>query len=138
MMISNFWFHFIQTCPLLLRVFCSTGRHHSPSEFLHGNVPSNELQIYTWQDATLRELTALVRDVNPETRRKGTYFDFALVSPEPFNQNYRMREIGVTCSGQRNPDDSLSLAQAKFTIGDYMDINITPPNRVPQQRRRPY
>lgn len=49
-----------------------------------------------------------------------------------------MREIGVTCSGQRNADDSLSLAQAKFTIGDYMDINITPPNRVPQQRRRPY
>lgn len=96
------------------------------------------LQIYTWQDATLRELTALVRDVNPETRRKGTYFDFALVSPEPFGPGYRMREIGVTCSGQRNADDGLSLAQAKFTIGDYMDINITPPNRVPQQRRRPY
>lgn len=127
-----------KTCPLLLRVFCSTGRHHSPAEFQHGNVPSNELQIYTWQDATLRELTALVRDVNPETRRKGTYFDFALVSPEPFGPGYRLREIGVTCSGQRNADDSLSLAQAKFTIGDYMDINITPPNRVPQQRRRPY
>lgn len=150
---------------MLLRVFCSTGRHHSASEFQHGNVPSNELQvsfniyinkldeltkqifvyseqkkkkIYTWQDATLRELTALVRDVNPETRRKGTYFDFALVSPDPFSPGYRMRDIGVTCSGQRNPDDGLSLAQAKFTIGDYMDINITPPNRVPQQRRRPY
>lgn len=131
--------HQFQTCPLLLRVFCSTGRHHSPSEFQHGNVPSNELQIYTWQDATLRELTALVRDVNPETRRKGTYFDFAFVSPEPFNPGYRMREIGVTCSGQRTADDGLSLAQAKFIIGDYMDINITPPNRVPQQRRpRPY
>lgn len=48
-------FLFIQTCPLLLRVFCSTGRHHSANEFGHGNVPSNELQIYTWQDATLQE-----------------------------------------------------------------------------------
>ncbi|XP_055702522.1 histone deacetylase complex subunit SAP18 [Phlebotomus papatasi] len=116
-----------KTCPLLLRVFCSTGRHHSAAEYAHGNVPSNELQIYTWQDATLRELTTLVRDVNPETRRKGTYFDFALVYPE--RGQYRMREIGVTCSGAKGADDSKTLHQAKFCIGDYMDINITPPMR---------
>lgn len=135
----NCFVHFVQTCPLLLRVFCSTGRHHSPTEFQHGNVPPNELQIYTWPDATLREITGLVREVNPETRRKGTYFDFALDSPDPFSVSYRMREIGITCSGQRGGDDMLSLSQAKFQIGDYMDINITPPNRVPQQRqRRPY
>ncbi|GAB0094990.1 Histone deacetylase complex subunit SAP18 [Sergentomyia squamirostris] len=116
-----------KTCPLLLRVFCSTGRHHSAVEYAHGNVPSNELQIYTWQDATLRELTTLVRDVNPETRRKGTYFDFALVFPE--RGQYRMREIGVTCSGSKGADDAKTLYQAKFCIGDYLDINITPPMR---------
>lgn len=104
---------------------------------MHGNVPSNELQIYTWQDATLRELTSLVRDVNPETRKKGTYFDFAIVYPEMRSQNYRMREIGVTCSGQKGADDSKTLAQVKFCIGDYMDINITPPNRLPPPMRRP-
>lgn len=88
-------------------------------------------------DATLRELTTLVRDVNPETRRKGTFFDFALVYPEL--RNYRMREIGVTSSGQKGPDDTKTLAQAKFCIGDYLDINITPPNRMPPPRRsRPY
>lgn len=75
-----------------------------------------------------------MRDVNPETRRKGTYFDFALV--QQYGVGYRMREIGVTCSGQRNADDQLSLFQAKFNIGDYMDINITPPNRVPPQRQQ--
>lgn len=32
-----------KTCPLLLRVFCSTGRHHSTAEFAHGNVPTNEV-----------------------------------------------------------------------------------------------
>lgn len=126
-----------KTCPLLLRVFCSTGRHHSLSEYAHGNVPTNELQIYTWQDATLRELTSLVREVNPETRKKGTYFDFAIVYPEPRSMAYRMREIGVTCSGQKGADDSKTLSQAKFCIGDYMDINITPPNRLPPPIRRP-
>jgi hypothetical protein len=35
-----------QTCPLLLRVFCSSsGRHHSMSEYSHGGTPSNELQV---------------------------------------------------------------------------------------------
>lgn len=72
----------------------------------HGSTPSNELQIYTWLDASLKELTQLIRDVNPETRKKGTYFDFALVFPDNRSGSYRMREIGVTCSGQRGADDN--------------------------------
>lgn len=43
-----------------------------------GKVPPNELQIYTWMDASLKELMSLVREVNPESRKKGTYFDFAI------------------------------------------------------------
>lgn len=118
-----------QTCPLLLRVFCNTGRHHAIQEYAHGQVPSNELQIYTWQDATLRELTALVRDVNPDTRRRGTYFDFALVYMD--RNGYHMREVGVTCTGQKGADDSKTLSQSKFVVGDFLDISITPPNRMP-------
>ncbi|CAG5027938.1 unnamed protein product [Parnassius apollo] len=49
-----------KTCPLLLRVFCSTGRHNTPGDYARGNVPQNELQIYTWMDATLRELTGML------------------------------------------------------------------------------
>jgi hypothetical protein len=41
-------FVFYQTCPLLLRVFCNTGRHHNILDYSRGNVPANELQIYTW------------------------------------------------------------------------------------------
>uniref|UniRef100_A0A8C5YHB5 18 kDa Sin3-associated polypeptide n=1 Tax=Microcebus murinus TaxID=30608 RepID=A0A8C5YHB5_MICMU len=51
------------TCPwLLLRVSTThNGRHHPMDEFSRGNVPSSELQIYTWMDATLKELTSLVK-----------------------------------------------------------------------------
>lgn len=106
---------------------------------MYGNVPSNELQIYTWQDATLHELTSLVRDVNPDTRKKGTYFDFAVVYPSFRNNHMQMREIGVTCTGQKGADDNKTLAQIKFCIGDFLDISITPPNRLPPSRRqRPY
>ncbi|KAL0276173.1 UNVERIFIED_CONTAM: hypothetical protein PYX00_003796 [Menopon gallinae] len=117
-----------KTCPLLLRVFCCTGRHHNISEYGRGIVPTNELQIYTWMDATLRELTSLVKEVNPDARRKGTFFDFSLVTPNVHTAGYRMREIGTTCSGQRGADDSKTLSQVRFVIGDYLDISITPPH----------
>ncbi|RWS08744.1 Histone deacetylase complex subunit SAP18-like protein [Dinothrombium tinctorium] len=128
-----------RTCPLLLRVFLSNGRHHSTNEYARGNVPSNELQIYTWMDANLRELTNLVKEVNPEARRKGTLFDFALVYPDIRTPGYRMRDIGSTCCGQKGVDDAKTLSQSRFQIGDYLDIAITPPQtRIPQRRPRPY
>ncbi|OWF42743.1 histone deacetylase complex subunit SAP18-like [Mizuhopecten yessoensis] len=130
-----------KTCPLLLRVFCSTGRHNTLSEFARGQTPSNELQIYTWMDATLKELTSLVKEVNPDARRKGTFFDFAVVYPDPRTPVYRMREIGTTCAGHRGQDDSHSLTSKRFQIGDYLDIAVTPPRGgggPPPRRNRPY
>ncbi|KAE8743145.1 hypothetical protein FOCC_FOCC011239 [Frankliniella occidentalis] len=111
-----------KTCPLLLRVFCRTGRHNSPEDYVRGNVPANESQIYTWMDATLREITSLMKEVNPDARKKGTVFDFSLVAPNmgPGPVSFRMRHIGTTTSG----------------IGDYMDISITSPMRAPMDRER--
>lgn len=88
-------------------------------------------------DATLRELTSLVREVNPDSRKKGTYFDFAIISPAPGRGqaapngdlcHYSSRDIGTTVSGTKGMDDGKTLAQARFCIGDYIDIAITPPS----------
>jgi histone deacetylase complex subunit SAP18 len=50
-----------KTCPLLLRVFTKIGGHHTVEDFaIRGKEPKDEVQIYTWRDATLRELTDLV------------------------------------------------------------------------------
>jgi len=118
-----------KTCPLLLRVFLSNVRHHGPSDYARGSVPSNELQIYTWMDATLRELTSLVKEVNREARKKGTIFDFSLVFPDKTTSVYRLCDIGGTVSGQKGPDDNKTLRECRFTIGDYLDIAITPPRQ---------
>merc|ERR1712223_1339739 len=126
-----------KVCPLLLRVFCATSRHNNLLDYNLGKVPPNELQIYTWMDATLRELTSLVREVNPESRKKGTYFDFSVISPHNGRGqtgqsgmfcHYASRDIGTTVSGTKGMDDNKTLAQARFVIGDYIDIAITPPN----------
>lgn len=127
-----------KTCPLLLRVFCNTGRHCNVLEYSHGSTPSNELQIYTWLDATLKELTSLVKEVNVEARQKGTFFDFAIVFPDTRSSGYRIREIGSTCSGRKGQDDTVTLASKDFEIGDYLDIAITPPRDLARVRGRPY
>jgi len=84
--------------------------------------------MYTWQDATLKELEGLVKEVNPEARRRGTYFDFALVYPD-LRQGPRCqtRDIGTTIASQKGPDDGKTLHDCKFVIGDYIDVAITPP-----------
>uniref|UniRef100_UPI00358EB611 histone deacetylase complex subunit SAP18 n=1 Tax=Myxine glutinosa TaxID=7769 RepID=UPI00358EB611 len=119
-----------RTCPLLLRVFVSdTGRHHRAEDFVRGTTPGNELQIYTWMDCSLRELSSLVREVNPESRKKGTEFKFAIVYPDPKYIGYRVKEIGSTISGRRGLDDHMTLSSQKFHIGDFLDVAVIPPGR---------
>lgn len=65
-------------------------------------------------DATLREITSLVKEVNPEARRKGTMFDFSLVFPNPQGPGFRFRDVGTTVSGQKGPDDGKTLSQLRY------------------------
>jgi histone deacetylase complex subunit SAP18 len=110
-------------------------------------VPSNELQIYTWLDATLREITNLITEVNPEAKRKGTYFNFCVSFPNPNGPGCRMREIGSTIAGKRGPDDKATLLSKRFVVGDYLDVAITYARNGalehrqtggPNRRMRPY
>ena len=47
----------------------------------------DEVQIYTWRDATLRELTDLIKEVNPVARRSDARLSFAVVFPDKRGRN---------------------------------------------------
>ncbi len=51
-------------------------------------------QIYTWPDATLRELSDLIKEVKPEARHKGARLSFALVYPDRNGRNV-MKQVGA-------------------------------------------
>uniref|UniRef100_A0A6N2JXR9 Histone deacetylase complex subunit SAP18 n=1 Tax=Salix viminalis TaxID=40686 RepID=A0A6N2JXR9_SALVM len=113
-----------KTCPLLLRVFTKIGSHHKPEDFaVRGKEPKDEVQIYTWKDATLRELTDLVKEVAPEARRRNAKLSFAFVYPDK-NGRFVLRVVGMTHSSGRRPDDLKALAELNFQIGDYLDVAI--------------
>lgn len=65
-------------------------------------------------DATLRELTGLIKEVNIESRVRGTTFDFVLVSPEYNSPRFNAFEIGTTIAGNRSPDDSKTLGNTRL------------------------
>ncbi|XP_059445007.1 histone deacetylase complex subunit SAP18-like [Corylus avellana] len=115
-----------KTCPLLLRVFTKIGSHHSEEDFaVRGKEPKDEVQIYTWKDATLRELTDLVKEVAPEARRRNAKLSFAFVYPDQRGR-FVLRVVGMTHSygNGRRLDDSKSLGELSFQIGDYLDVAI--------------
>ncbi|KAG5606954.1 hypothetical protein MTR67_024227 [Solanum verrucosum] len=103
------------------------GGHHNVNEFaVRGKEPKDEVQIYTWMDATLRELTDLVKEVAPEARRRDAILSFAFVYPDKRGR-FVVREVGTTFSypNMRRPDNgSKTLSELKFQIGDYLDVAI--------------
>ncbi|XP_045142187.1 LOW QUALITY PROTEIN: histone deacetylase complex subunit SAP18-like [Echinops telfairi] len=126
---------------LLLPVFTPNNScHHRMDEFSRGNVLSSELQICTWMDATLKELTSLGKDVYPEARKKGTHFNFEIVFTDLKIPGCRVKEIGSTILGKKGTNDSMTLQSQKFQMGDYLDVAITPPNEPPPPsgHMRPY
>jgi histone deacetylase complex subunit SAP18 len=93
-------------------------------EYEQGHIPENELQIYTWMDATLGELTQLIKEVNPDARRRGTQFSFSIVSADDTHNRYYLSDIGKTENGHRRSDDQIPLSSKRFRVGDYLDVAI--------------
>ncbi|KMZ58467.1 Histone deacetylase complex subunit SAP18 [Zostera marina] len=115
-----------KTCPLLLRVFTKIGGHHTMDDFaVRGKEPKDEVQIYTWKDATLRELTDLVKEVAPAARRRDAKLSFAFVYPDKKGR-FVIKPVGMTQSygSGRKLDDSKALVELQFEIGDYLDVAI--------------
>eukprot|EP00275_Glaucocystis_incrassata_P001766 EC123906.1.p1 GENE.EC123906.1~~EC123906.1.p1 ORF type:complete len:133 (+),score=10.60 EC123906.1:129-527(+) len=113
-----------KTCPLLLRVFAKVGGHHRVEDYaVRGKEPEDEVQIYTWPDATLRELTDLIKEVNMAARRREARLSFAFVYPDKRGNNV-IRQVGMTHSSRKGEDDSKTLAELHFQTGDFLDVSI--------------
>lgn len=112
-----------KTCPFLLRVFPKENEFNRLDEFARARLPQNELQIYTWESETLRTLTQLIKSQLTAFRAKETQFYFGVASPDA-RGNYSMRTLGMTQGGRKGNDDTLSLGDLNFRIGDYICVKV--------------
>lgn len=100
------------------------GGHHRPDDFKGIEVhPRDEIAIYTWRDATVREIHDLLAEVHPAARRRGARLGFAIVYPDRRGMTV-LRPAAVLFTSRPGPDDSKSLAELGFEIGDFLDVAI--------------
>lgn len=133
--------------PFLLRVFIGRA-HHLETDFTWPNRrspsnrdPLNERQIYTWRDATLRELTDLLKTQREDLRdpKAKLTVSFAFVFPD-IHGKLQVKHVGACHTKKRNSTDLLTLDQLQFETGDYLDVAISEnaerPDKGPNGDRR--
>ena len=126
-----------KTCPFLLRAFVRVGRPHDLASFASWGaapLPAPEAQIYSWPDATLRELADLLRAVPPANAHPSAPLSFALIFPDRHGRP-AARPIGrIFATPGANPDETKTLGQLRFCIGDYLSVIVD--DRGPPRGRR--
>jgi histone deacetylase complex subunit SAP18 len=111
-------------CPFLLRVFYKENEFNSLDDLSNGLFPSGrELHIYTWMDATLREISLLIKAAIDVLKKNEAQLTFSLVFADSKGKLQR-KEIGYIYTNKKSQDDTKTLHTSKFTVGDYLDIQI--------------
>eukprot|EP00042_Codosiga_hollandica_P026298 m.123256 g.123256 ORF g.123256 m.123256 type:complete len:187 (+) comp52152_c0_seq1:60-620(+) len=121
-----------KVCPFLLRIFYSYHGHHLIDDY-RTTPPAQEIQVYTWLDASLSEITTLIKEVNEQARKRGTKISFKTVYRDR-RGFLAMKELGIVVNGDKTPDEKSTLQLSKFQIGDYLDVDIMAPRDLPPRR----
>ena len=114
------------TCPTLIRCFHRIGGHFPLTDFGtwdQRKEPADELQIYSWRDASLRELSELVAEVLPSAREANASLSFALIYADKRGE-YILKKVGQVHASRSHPEDQKTLRQLKFQPGDFLSVSI--------------
>lgn len=128
--------------PLLLKVsYTKNGNFNRTATFEGGrDKPDHEVNIYTWKDATLKELLRdiLLQTSDQEIAYNNTEYIFGAVFPHLFGKNagrYEIRRIGRLTQGRDSKDDKIRpLEDKRYIVGDRLDIAIVLPRHMPREK----
>jgi len=114
-----------KVCPFLLRVFCKRGNHHRIDEFTINHQPvEDEIQIYTWKDASLREIASLLAEVDPKYAKYGNSISFKSIYLDSVRARYNSKDLGVINISKPSTTDDVTLEDNRFIIGDFIDVAL--------------
>ncbi|GAA5976870.1 hypothetical protein JCM21900_005685 [Sporobolomyces salmonicolor] len=135
-----------KTCPFLLRIFVRDAVHHPDTAFSTTTLPTqDEHQVYVWRDSTIREILVLLRDASPTLRASPlARYSLRLVFWDAQQDRFTSQDLasvsarelvsGPGPAGSRGDRPAAhrasystsrldkTLAEAKFVIGDYLDV----------------
>ncbi|CAG8600186.1 5029_t:CDS:2 [Cetraspora pellucida] len=108
-----------------------------PDDYTPDHLPTeNEIQLYTWKDATLKEIANLFKEVNFESTRPNARISFKLVYIDNLRGKYAFKDLGTVHNMTPTSDDDINLDDARFVIGDFLDVGVFhgAPPRAPERR----
>ncbi len=126
----------------MVKLYCRMNGHHRLEEFSPPRFPvDDEVVIYTWRNATLHELSNLVRAVLPSSQSSDPQlrFSFALLYPNPQRTGaFIWRPLGWAFEGQPvaglQDSSERTLESFRFVPGDIIDVAIyTNPAMIPRR-----
>ncbi|KAI5114776.1 hypothetical protein M0805_005499, partial [Coniferiporia weirii] len=149
-----------KTAPFLMRTFVKIGGFHRVDFFEDGTLPTtDEHQIFTWKNASLKEVLTSLRlsaPLSPEVRHPLAKFAFrALYADAAARGRIAHRDLGIVYSrdvlgepgtlntpaarlledGERehaseHPQTDRSLEELRFVPGDYMCVSVILPKHL--------
>lgn len=84
----------------------------------------DELIVYTWRDATLREISNLIKEVHESSRRRDARFSFRHLYRESTYGRLMHRDAGMVLNGTVGKDDGKTLEDIRLVAGDYLDVAL--------------
>ncbi|EJD01690.1 uncharacterized protein FOMMEDRAFT_158843 [Fomitiporia mediterranea MF3/22] len=143
-----------KTAPFLMRTFVKVGGYHRTEFFEDGTLPTtDEHQIFTWRDATLKEILTTLRltTTNTEIRHPVAKFGFrSLYADSSTKGRITTRDLGMVYSrdilgepgsleapaprllqdSEDEVDTGRTLEELRFMPGDFMCISVILPKHV--------
>eukprot|EP01009_Symbiontida_sp_KSa7_P007148 NODE_3796_length_378_cov_540.729483_g3225_i0.p1 GENE.NODE_3796_length_378_cov_540.729483_g3225_i0~~NODE_3796_length_378_cov_540.729483_g3225_i0.p1 ORF type:complete len:99 (+),score=32.28 NODE_3796_length_378_cov_540.729483_g3225_i0:30-299(+) len=83
----------------------------------------DEIQIYTWADASLKELTGLIQQVREDAKNPQATMHYAIIYPD-VKGKFTIRDVGKTFARRKSEDDHKSLQNVQFHTGDFLSVKI--------------
>ena len=109
----------VETCPTLIRTFFQKDAHHDISDYTK-EFPSPEVYVYTWIDATLRELSyTIIRSAKLTDVQE---LSFKMVEPNMKEGGWTMRDLGVVDLTDLEKVETVTLEGYDFRPGFMLDV----------------
>ncbi|KAF8885752.1 Sin3 associated polypeptide p18-domain-containing protein [Infundibulicybe gibba] len=128
-----------KTAPFLIRTFIKIGGFHRLELFEDGALPTtDEQQIFTWKDATLREVLTTIRNTAPQTpeyRHALARFSFRTVYADSRNKGrFSEKDLGSVYSRDILGDPGTLTTTAPRLLEDVDGEHREPTERERQER----
>ena len=114
----------VETCPTLIRVFYQRSAHHSITDFMK-SFPSPEIYVYTWEDATLKEISYTISKSIANKDEIIQAMSIKMLEPNLNDGGWIIKPLGVVDLVENKTFQTGTLKQMGWKPGFLFDVAYT-------------